>query len=55
MKYTLLEMYFDQTVLAMGPTFAGSGLAEDGSFLWLIKIHSTHFLQKGSKAVGPMS
>jgi hypothetical protein len=29
--------------------------AEDGGFLWVIKIPSTNFLRRGSKAVGPMS
>jgi hypothetical protein len=46
------------TVLATGPSgpsVAGSGPAEDSGFLWLIKIRSTHFLRRGSKAVGPMS
>jgi hypothetical protein len=39
------------SMLATGPT----GRAEDGGFLWVIKIRSTQFLQRGSKAVGPMS
>jgi hypothetical protein len=46
------------SVLATGSTVqaaVGSGLAEDGRFLWVIKIRSTHFIQRGSKAVGPMS
>jgi hypothetical protein len=43
------------SVLAMGLTAAGSGPAEDGGFLWIIKIRSAHFLRRGSKAVGPMS
>jgi hypothetical protein len=46
------------SVLAAGPTgysVAGSNPTEDGGFLWVIKIPSTHFLRKGSKAVGPMS
>jgi hypothetical protein len=46
------------TVLAAGPpgpSVAGSGPAEDGGFLRVIKIPSAHFLQRGSKAVGPMS
>jgi hypothetical protein len=46
------------SVLATGPTrysVAGSNLTKDGGFLWVIKIRSTHFLQSGSKAVGPMS
>jgi hypothetical protein len=43
------------SVLAMVPTVAGSGLAENGGFLWVIKIRSAHFLRRGSKAVGPMS
>jgi hypothetical protein len=46
------------TVLATGPTghsVAGSNPTEDGGFLWVIKIPSTRFLRRGSKAVGPMS
>jgi hypothetical protein len=46
------------SVLAIGPTGlarAGSGPAEDDGYLWVIKIRSTHFLRRGSKAVGPMS
>jgi hypothetical protein len=40
------------SVLARGPMgFAAA--AEDGGFLWLVKIPITHFI--GSKAVGPMS
>jgi hypothetical protein len=39
----------------MGPAAAGSGPAEDGGFFWVIKTRSTHFLRRGSKAVGPMS
>jgi hypothetical protein len=45
-------------VLATGPTghsVAGSNPTEDGGFLWVIKIPSTHFLRRGSKAVGSMS
>jgi hypothetical protein len=42
-------------VLAMGPTVAGSGLAEDGGVLWVIKIREARFLRRGRKAVGPMS
>jgi hypothetical protein len=45
-------------VLATGPTghsVAGSNPTEGGGFLWVIKIPSTHFLRRGSKAVGPMS
>jgi hypothetical protein len=38
-----------------GPKVAGSGPAEDGGFLWAIKIPSAYFLRRGSKAVGPMS
>jgi hypothetical protein len=38
-----------------GLAAAGSGAAEDNGFLWVIKIPSTHFLRRGSKAVGPMS
>jgi hypothetical protein len=46
------------SVLAAGPmgySVAGSSPTEDGGFLWVIKIHSTHFLRRGSKAVHPMS
>jgi hypothetical protein len=46
------------SVLATGPTgysVAGSNPTEDGGFLWVIKIPSTHFLGRGSKAIGPMS
>jgi hypothetical protein len=43
------------SVLATGPTVAGSGPAKDSGFSWAIKIHSLHFLQRGSKAFGPMS
>jgi hypothetical protein len=43
------------SVFATGRTVAGSGLAEDGGYLWMIKIRSAHFLRRGSKAVGPMS
>jgi hypothetical protein len=43
------------SVLATGPPAAGSGTAEDSGFLWVIKIHSEHFLWRGSKAVSPMS
>jgi hypothetical protein len=46
------------SVLATGPTglaAAGSGPAEGGGFLWVIKICSAHFLRRGSKAVGPKS
>jgi hypothetical protein len=45
------------SVLAMGPrglAAAGSGLAEDGGFLWEVKIHSMHFLWRGSKAISPI-
>jgi hypothetical protein len=38
----------------MGLAAAGSEPAEDGGFLWVIKICITHFLQWGSKAVGPV-
>jgi hypothetical protein len=44
------------SVLATGPmglAAADSGLAENGGFLWVIKICSSHFLQRRSKAVGP--
>jgi hypothetical protein len=46
------------SVLATGLTgysVAGSSPTEDGGFLWVIKIPSTHLFRKGSKAVGPMS
>jgi hypothetical protein len=46
------------SVLATGPmgyTVVGSSPTEDGGFLWVIEIPSAHFLQRGSKAVGPMS
>jgi hypothetical protein len=46
------------SVLATGPTgysVVGSNSTKDGGFLWVIKIPSPHFLQRGSKAVGPMS
>jgi hypothetical protein len=39
------------SVLAMGPTVAFSAPAEDA----VIKIHSAHFLRRGSKAIGPVS
>jgi hypothetical protein len=39
----------------MGLAAAGSGPAEDGGFLWAIKVCSAHFLRRGSKAVGSMS
>jgi hypothetical protein len=39
----------------MGLAAAGSGPAEDGGFLWVIKIRIAHFLWRGSKAVGPTS
>jgi hypothetical protein len=42
------------SVLATGPTgysVAGSSPTEDGGFLWVIKVRSTHFLRRGSKAV----
>jgi hypothetical protein len=45
------------SMLATGPmglSVAGSGMAEDGGFLWVI-IRSVHFLRKWSKAFGPMS
>jgi hypothetical protein len=44
------------SMFATGPTVlfvAGSSPAEDGGLLWLKKIHSTHFLWRGVKAVGP--
>jgi hypothetical protein len=40
---------------SMGLTAAGSGPVKDSGFLCVIKICSTHFLQRGSKAVSPMS
>jgi hypothetical protein len=46
------------SVLATGPmecAAMGFGPAENGGFLWVIKIHIAHFLRRGSKAVGPMS
>jgi hypothetical protein len=45
------------SVLATEPTghsVAGSNPTEGGVFLWVIKIPGTHFLGRGSKAVGPM-
>jgi hypothetical protein len=39
----------------MGPVAAGSGPAEVGEFLWVMKVRSAHFLRRGSKAVGPTS
>jgi hypothetical protein len=42
------------SVLAMGPIVAGSSLAKDGGFLWVIKIRSMPFFWRGSKTVGPM-
>jgi hypothetical protein len=46
------------SMLASGPmglTVVGSSLAKDGGFLWVMKICSAHFLQRGSKAIGLMS
>jgi hypothetical protein len=46
------------SVLATEPTgysVAGSSPTEGGGYLWVLKIPSTHFLRRGSKAVGPMS
>jgi hypothetical protein len=46
------------SVLATGHTglsVAGSGPAEDGGFLWVIKIRSAHSMWRGKKADGPMS
>jgi hypothetical protein len=46
------------SVLATGPTghsAAVSNPTEDGGFLRVTKILSTHFLRRGSKAVSPMS
>jgi hypothetical protein len=45
-------------VVATGHTgfaAAASGPIVDGGFLLVIKIRSTHFLRRGSKAVGPLS
>jgi hypothetical protein len=36
-------------------TVVSSGPAEDGGFLWVIKIRSARYLRRGSKAVGPIS
>jgi hypothetical protein len=61
LDYTVRSFYLGGlvvSVLAPGPTghsVAGSNPTEDGGFLWAIKIPSTHFLLRGSKAVGPMS
>jgi hypothetical protein len=41
------------SMFAMGPKVVGSNTAKDNGFLWMMKIHSMHFLQRGSKAVGP--
>jgi hypothetical protein len=38
-----------------GFSVAGSGPAENGRFLWVIKIRGAHLLWRGSKAVGRMS
>jgi hypothetical protein len=38
----------------LGSSVEGSSPAEDGGFLWMIKVRSAHFVQRGSKAVGPM-
>jgi hypothetical protein len=46
------------SVLATGPTgysVVVSNPTEDRGFVWVIKFPSTHFLRRGSKAVGPMS
>jgi hypothetical protein len=43
------------SVVATGRMIAGSGPAEDGGFLWVIKNLSVHSLRRGSKAVGPRS
>jgi hypothetical protein len=46
------------SVLATGPmglAAAGSGPAEGGGFLRVIKIRSAHFLRRESQAVGSMS
>jgi hypothetical protein len=42
-------------VPATGPSVAGSGPVEYGGFLSVIKKSVAHFLQRGSKAVGPTS
>jgi hypothetical protein len=39
----------------VGPAVVGFGLAKGSGFLWVIKICSAHFLQRGGKAVGPVS
>jgi hypothetical protein len=39
----------------MGLAAAGSDPAEDGGFLWVVKIRSAHFHRTGSKAVGQIS
>jgi hypothetical protein len=41
-------------VLATGPKVVGSNKIKDDGFLWVIKIHSMCFLQRESKAIGPM-
>jgi hypothetical protein len=46
---------FISHIKATALTVVGSGPTEDGRFLWAIKVHSVHFLRRGSKAVGPMS
>jgi hypothetical protein len=43
------------SVLATGLSVVVSGPAEGSGFLWVIKVHSAHFLRRGSKAVSPMS
>jgi hypothetical protein len=39
----------------MGLAAAVSGPAENGGFLWVVKIRSAHFRRRGSKAIAPMS
>jgi hypothetical protein len=53
----LLRIYYGLCFVAHNHlnAVAGSSPTEDGGFLRVIKIHSTHFLRRGSKAVGPMS
>jgi hypothetical protein len=43
------------SMLSTRHSVAGSGPAEDGGFLWVLKISSAHFPLRGSKGVGPMS
>jgi hypothetical protein len=58
--YVIPKAAFDGlevSVFASGPmglAAAGSGLAEDDGFLWVIKIRRAHFLRRRNKAVSPM-